>query len=182
MDLVRGIKERRSIRKFQDKPVPHDLLTEVVEIARFAPSWKNTQIARYIIVEDREKIAKIATEECTLGFTYNIKTMAAAPALVLLTYLNKRSGYEKDGSFTTPKEDRWEMFDAGIAAQTFCLAAHEKGLGTVIMGVFDENKIGEIVEIPQGQTLAAVIPVGFPAGGEVACPPRKAAEELISFV
>ena len=50
------------------------------------------------------------------------------------------------------------------------------------MGIFDENKIGEIVEIPQGQTLAAVIPIGFPAGGEVACPPRKAAEELISFV
>ena len=182
MDLVKGIKERRSIRKFQNKPVPHELLTEVVEIARFAPSWKNTQIARYIIVEDREKIAKIATEECTLGFTYNIKTMAAAPALVLLTYVNKRSGYEKDGSFTTPKEDRWEMFDAGIAAQTFCLAAHEKGLGTVIMGIFDENKVGEIVEIPEGQTLAAIIPIGFPADGEVVCPPRKEAEALISFV
>ena len=182
MDLVKGIKERRSIRKFQDKPVTHDLLTEVVEIARFAPSWKNTQIARYIVVEDREKIAKIATAECTLGFTYNIKTMAAAPALVLLTYVNKRSGYEKDGSFTTPKEDRWEMFDAGIAAQTFCLAAHEKGLGTVIMGIFDENKVGEIVKIPEGQTLAAIIPIGFPADGEVACPPRKEAEALISFV
>ena len=182
MDLVTGIKERRSIRKFQERQVPHQLLTEVVEVARFAPSWKNTQIARYIVVEDREKIAKIATAECTLGFTYNIKTMAAAPALVLLTYVNKRSGYEKDGSFTTPKEDRWEMFDAGIAAQTFCLAAHEKGLGTVIMGIFDENKVGEIVKIPEGQTLAAIIPIGFPADGEVACPPRKEAEALISFV
>ena len=140
MDLVTGIKERRSIRKFQERQVPHQLLTEVVEVARFAPSWKNTQIARYIVVEDREKIAKLATAECTLGFTYNIRTMAAAPALVLLTYVTGRSGYEKDGSFTTPKEDRWEMFDAGIAAQTFCLAAYEKGLGTVIMGIFDENK------------------------------------------
>ena len=182
MDLVTGIKERRSIRKFQERQVPHQLLTEVVEVARFAPSWKNTQIARYIVVEDREKIAKLATAECTLGFTYNIRTMAAAPALVLLTYVNKRSGYEKDGSFTTPKEDRWEMFDAGIAAQTFCLAAHEKGLGTVIMGIFDENKVGEIVKIPEGQTLAAIIPIGFPADGEVACPPRKETEALISFV
>ena len=182
MDLVTGIKERRSIRKFQDKPVPHELLTEVVEIARFAPSWKNTQIARYIVVEDREKIARIATEECTLGFTYNNKTMVAAPALVLLTYINKRSGYEKDGSYTTPKEDRWEMFDAGIAAQTFCLAAHEKGLGTVILGIFDENKVGEVVEIPEGQTLAAIIPVGFPTDDKAVCPPRKEAEALISFV
>lgn len=182
MDLVKGIKERRSIRKFQDKSIPHELLTEVVEIARFAPSWKNTQVARYIVVEDREKIAKLATEECTLGFTYNIKTMAAAPALVLLTYVTGRSGYEKDGRFTTPKGDRWEMFDAGIAAQTFCLAAYEKGLGTVIMGIFDEKKVEEVVEIPEGQTLAAIIPIGFPAAGEVACPPRKEAETLVSFI
>lgn len=182
MDLVKGIKERRSIRKFQDKSIPHELLTEVVEIARFAPSWKNTQVARYIVVEDREKIAKLATEECTLGFTYNIKTMAAAPALVLLTYVTGRSGYEKDGRFTTPKGDRWEMFDAGIAAQTFCLAAYEKGLGTVIMGIFDENKVGEIVEIPEGQKIAAIIAAGFPADKHTACPPRKDTDDLISFV
>ena len=182
MDLVTGIKERRSIRKFQERQVPHQLLTEVVEVARFAPSWKNTQIARYIVVEDREKIAKLATAECTLGFTYNIRTMAAAPALVLLTYVTGRSGYEKDGSFTTPKEDRWEMFDAGIAAQTFCLAAYEKGLGTVIMGIFDENKVGEVVEIPEGQKIAAIIATGFPADKQTACPPRKDPDDLISFV
>ena len=78
MDLVKGIKEKRSIRKFQDEPVPRGLL----------------------VVEYREKNAKVATEECTLGSTYNFKTMVAAPALVLLTYVTKRWGYEKDGSFT----------------------------------------------------------------------------------
>ena len=181
MDLVTGIKERRSIRKFQDKKVPHEVIEEIVNIAAFAPSWKNTQIARYIVVEDPEKIAAIATEECTLGFTYNIKTMANAPALVLLTMVNGRSGYEKDGSFTTPKGDRWEMFDAGIAAQTFCLAAHEKGVGTVIMGIFDENKVAEIVEIPEGQQLAAIIPMGYPAG-EASAPPRKDASQLLTFI
>lgn len=183
MDLVTGIKERRSIRKFQDKKVPHEVIEEIVNVATFAPSWKNTQIARYIVVEDPEKIAAIATEECTLGFTYNIKTMSKAPAMVLLTYVKGRSGYEKDGSFTTSKGDRWEMFDAGIAAQTFCLAAHEKGVGTVIMGIFDEEKVGEIVEIPEGQVLAAIIPMGYPAEGiEVAAPPRKTAEQLLSFI
>ena len=60
MDLVTGIKERRSIRKFQDKPIPRELLKEVVEIARFAPSWKNTQIVRYLVVDDKDKIAAIA--------------------------------------------------------------------------------------------------------------------------
>ncbi len=182
MDLVKGIKERRSIRKFQDKPISHELIEEIVEVARFAPSWKNTQIARYIVVEDREVIARLATEDCTLGFAYNIKTMANAPALVLLTYVSKRSGYEKDGSFTTPKGDRWEMFDAGIAAQTFCLAAHEKGLGTVIMGIFDEEKVRKVVDIPEGQILAAIIPMGYPADAEVSAPPRKEPDELLSFI
>ena len=183
MDLITGIKERRSIRKFEDKKVPHEVIEEIVNVAAFAPSWKNTQIARYIVVEDREKIAALATEECCLGFTYNCKTMAKAPALVLVTMVNGRSGYEKDGSYTTPKGDRWEMFDAGIASQTFCLAAHEKGLGTVIMGIFDENRVAEIVVIPEGQQLAAIIPIGYPAEGvEVAAPPRKDASVLLSFV
>ncbi|MCI8608286.1 MAG: nitroreductase [Firmicutes bacterium] len=181
MDLVTGIKERRSIRKFQDKKVPHEIIEEIVNVAAFAPSWKNTQIARYIVVEDPEKIAAIATDDCTLGFSYNVKTMAHAPALVILTVVNGRSGYEKDGSFTTPKGDRWEMFDAGIAAQTFCLAAHEKGIGTVIMGIFDENRVAGIVDIPEGQQIAAIIPMGYPEG-DVSAPPRKDASQLLTFV
>ena len=63
MDLITGIKERRSVRRFADKPVPRELIAEVVEIARFAPSWKNTQIARYIVVEDPEKTAALASDK-----------------------------------------------------------------------------------------------------------------------
>ena len=183
MDLITAIKERRSIRKFQDKKVPHEVIEEIVNAAAYAPSWKNTQIVRYIVVEDREKIAALATEECCLGFTYNCKTMSKAPAMVIQTVVNGRCGYEKDGSFTTPKGDRWEMYDAGIAAQTFCLVAHEKGIGTVIMGIFDENKVAEVIDIPEGQQVAAIICMGYPAEGvEVAVPPRKDASVLLSFV
>ena len=131
MDLITGIKERRSVRRFADTPVPRELITEIVEIARYAPSWKNTQTARYIVVDDPEKIAALANDKCTYGFEFNIKTIAKAPAVVLLTVVEGRSGFEKDGSFSTPKEDRWQTFDAGIAAQTFCLAAYEKGIGSV---------------------------------------------------
>ena len=84
-----------------------ELIAEIVEIARFAPSWKNTQIARYIVVDNPEKIAALASDKCTYGFEYNIKTIAKAPAVVLLTIVEGRSGFEKDGSFSTPKEDRW---------------------------------------------------------------------------
>lgn len=181
MDLITGIKERRSIRKFQDKKVPRELLEETVNIAAYAPSWKNTQIARYIIVDDEATLKAIANEKCAYGFKGNVDVMAAAPAIVLLTYVEGRSGFDRDGGYSTLKGDRWQMFDAGIAAQTFCLAAHEKGLGTVILGYFDEEEVKKVVEIPQGQTLAALIPIGYPAI-EPSAPPRKDASKLLTFI
>ena len=182
MDLITGIKGRRSVRRFADKPVPRELIEEVVEIARFAPSWKNTQTARYIVVDDKEKIAALANEKCTYGFEFNIKTIAKAPAVVLLTVVEGRSGFEKDGSFSTPKEDRWQTFDAGIAAQTFCLAAYEKGLGSVILGYFDDEEIKKVIPIPEGQQVGAIIPIGYLPEAETAAPPRKDVDALLTFI
>ena len=182
MDLIKGIKERRSVRKFQDKKIPRDLIEEIVETARFAPSWKNTQIVRYIVIDDKEKIAELASDKCTYGFTYNIKTLAGAAAIAVLTYVEGVSGYEKDGSFSTQKGDRWQMFDAGIAAQTFCLAAYEKGIGTVIQGYFDEEEIKKVLGISENQKIGAVIPMGYPLEGEIKAPTRKDASELLTFI
>ena len=100
--------------------------------------------------------------------------------LMAVTFVKNRSGFERDGSFSTPKEGGWQMFDAGVAAQTLCLAAHEKGLGTVIMGIFDVAKAASILEIPEDQELVALIPIGYPAESPVA-PKRKSVEELLSF-
>lgn len=72
------------------------------------------------------------------------------------------------------------MFDAGLAAQTFCLAAHELGLGTVIMGVFDEAGISRLLALPPERELAALIAVGYPAEAPAA-PRRKPVTELITF-
>ena len=88
--------------------------------------------------------------------------------------------FERDGSYSTKKEDRWQMFDVGICAQTFCLAAKEQGLGTVIMGIFDEDGISHLLHIPEDQELAALIAVGYPAI-EPEAPRRKAVEELLEY-
>ena len=146
MDALTCIETRRSIRKYQEKPIPHEVMEEIVKEASFAPSWKNSQVVRYVVVENPEIKSKIANE-AVLGFAYNTGTIEHAAALVVVTMIHGRSGYERDGSFTTSKEDRWEMFDAGIATQTFCLAAHEKGIGSVIMGIFDEAKVGELINL-----------------------------------
>lgn len=180
MEAIECIKTRRSIRKFTEEAVSHEVMEEIVGVAAYAPSWKNTQVARYIVIEDAGKKSAIA-KDCVLGFEYNSKTIEGAPALVVVTMVKNRSGYERDGSYTTSKEDRWEMFDAGIATQTFCLAAHEKGLGTVIMGIFDEAKIEEVIDIPEGQHVAALIAIGHPAITPEA-PKRKEVSELVSYI
>lgn len=180
MNAVDCIKTRRSIRNYKEEQIPQELLKEVVDLARFAPSWKNTQIARYYVVQSAELKQHIA-ENCMMGFTFNTNTLTKAPALVVLAYVEKRCGYERDGSFSTPKEDRWEMFDAGVAAQTFCLAAREKDLGTCIMGIFDEVKIAEAISLPEGQKIGAVISIGYPAD-EPQAPARKEVEQLVQFL
>ena len=88
---------------------------------------------------------------------------------------------EKDGSATTPKGADWGVFDTGIATQTFCLAAHEKGIGSVIMGIFDEAKVGELINIEEGRKVAALVAVGYPAETPEA-PKRKTVEDLVRFM
>ena len=80
MEALECIKPRRSIRKFTEQPVTEDEVRQVVEAAAFAPSWKNTQIARYIVVTDKEKKDKLA-DDCMLDFAFNQKTTHGAPAL-----------------------------------------------------------------------------------------------------
>lgn len=180
MEALECIKTRRSVRKFTEQPVDRALLEQVVAAAAYAPSWKNTQVARYTVVTDPAKKQFLA-DECMMDFAFNQKTASHVPALVVVTAITGRSGYERDGSFSTSKGTHWQSFDAGVAAQTFCLAAHALGLGTVIMGVFDENKVREAIDLPAEQTVAALIAIGYPAEQPV-CPKRKDVDTLLRFL
>lgn len=178
MNTIECIESRRSIRKFKDMPIPTELLYDIIETSRFAPSWKNTQIARYHVISNPVLKEKIANE-CVLDFKFNTKTLSKAPAIVIVSYVTERCGYEKDGSFSTSKGDRWEMFNAGIATQTFCLAAHEKGIGTCIMGIFDEYKIADVIGLPENQKVGAIIAAGYP-DEEPTAPPRKGTDFIMT--
>lgn len=172
------IKGRRSIRQFKADPVSHELLEDIVTTASYAPSWKHTQITRYIAVEGETK--KRLAEECTSIHPNNGRIIAGAPMVIAVTIIKGRSGYERDGSFSTSKEDGWQMYDAGVASEAFCLAAYEQGLGSVIIGLFDSEKATEILEIPEERELVALIPIGYPAE-EPTAPKRKPVDELLSY-
>lgn len=177
MDAVTCIKTRRSIRQFTNQEVSKETLEDLVQTAAFAPSWKNTQTTRYIAITDPETKSRLAEQCCG---EHNQGIINSAPVLVATTIVDKRSGFERDGSYSTIREDNWQAFDNGIATQTFCLAANDKGLGTVIMGLYDINKAEEILEIPEGQLLMALIAVGYPDQEPVA-PKRKTVEDLLTF-
>ena len=177
MNTVDCIKSRRSIRRFKPDSVKHSLVEEIISAASFSPSWKNTQITRYIAIEDASLLEKISDSYTP---DYNSKIIRQAPMLIALTFKKGRCGYERDGSFSTKKKDRWQMFDAGITAQTFCLAAHEAGLGTVIMGIWDEDGITKLLDFPKDQELAALIAIGYPDIHPDA-PGRKSVDELLTY-
>ena len=178
MNTFDCIRSRRSIRQFKPDKIGHSLLEHIISIASYAPSWKNTQIARYIAIDDASILQTIASDHLP---DFNSRIVSSAPLLIALTFLKNRSGFERDGSFSTPKNGEWQMFDAGIAAQTFCLAAHEAGLGSVIMGVFDIEGISRLLHLPDTQELAALIAVGYPDEAPDA-PRRKTTEQLLTYL
>ena len=177
-ECVRG---RRSVRKFSDQDISQSVLEEIVDLARFSPSWKNTQVPRYHVIKNPQIKEEIA-RNCVLNFDFNAKIILRCKALVLVTVVEKLTGYEPDGSFSTSQGDRWEMFDGGIATQTFCLSAYAKGVGSVILGVFDENKIRQHISLPQGERVTNLIALGYPLEPAKAAPPRKDVSELLHVV
>lgn len=129
-----------------------------MSLAAFAPSWNNTQVSRYLVIEDRDELDKIAQ----IYAPENAEILQGCPILIAQTFIKGRSGFGHDGSFATDRAAGWQYYDCGLAAQTFCLAAHDLGLGTVVMGQFDRKGLERYLEIPKNQELMALIALGYP--------------------
>jgi nitroreductase len=181
MDAIEMIRNRRSVRKFKAEPVARHIMETVLGNVTFAPSWGNFQEIHYTIVDDRSKIAALA-ENGFGSFKGNGTIVGNAPGVLVVSMETGRGGYSPKGKKVTVKgDDAWGMFDAGVASQTFCLAAWEQGIGTVMMGIFDEAAIADLVGLPDGQVVAAVIPFGYP-DGETTMPKRKPVRQIARFI
>lgn len=170
--LMEAIKERRSIRKYEDKEVPEALLKQVLEAVQWAPSWANTQCWEIIVVKDQE--TKRQLQETMGKGNPSTKTIVDVPVILAVCGKLKSSGYYKDQ--VTTKFGDWLLFDLGLATQNLCLAAHDAGLGTVIVGLFDHDKAAQILAVPEGYELVALIPLGYPAKISSAPKRREIAE------
>jgi nitroreductase len=147
MELFEAIKTRRSVRTYQDKPVEEEKLRSVLEAVCMAPSWANMQCWRMVVVKDRatrEKIGDLSYVESYFspkGYKSNPskKALAGAPVVIILCADPARSGVLWDQNYY--------LVDAGIAAQNLMLAARGQGLGTVFVGVYDEEKLKSLLNI-----------------------------------
>lgn len=172
-DFMSIVKERRSVRKYEDKEIPRDLMEKVLESVRWAPSWANTQCWEVVVVKDGATKEKLKE---TVG-PKNPATNAVSEAPAVLAICGKLgvSGYYKEQA--TTKFGDWFMFDLGLAVENLCLAAHQFGLGTVIMGMFDHDKAKEILSVPDGYEVVVLVPMGYPAKISKA-PKRKEISEF----
>ncbi len=176
MEWMDIIKNRRSIRKFEEREVEQEKIDTLLESVRWAQSWANTQCWEVVVVKDQEMKEKL--QACVPNNNPSYLAIVKAPVLFVFVAKLNQSGYYK-GVVTTKFGD-WFMFDIGVANQNFCLTAHALGLGGVVVGLFDHNKAKEILGVPEGYEVVTMVPVGYPAQNPKA-PKRKEISDYVHF-
>ncbi|MFC1928091.1 nitroreductase family protein [Chloroflexota bacterium] len=181
MEVLEAIKSRRSIRRYKATPVDDKTLELVLEAARWAPSWANTQCWRFIVVRDasiKDKLADTLRSARPDGKNAATEAVRNAPVVIVACAELKKSGYYH-GEPTTDKGD-WYMFDVALAMQNLALAAHSLDLGMVQVGLFDAKKVASILEVPEGFCVVSMTPLGYP-DQEPGTVPRKELSEIVFY-
>ncbi len=176
--MIKAIEDRRSIRKYMDKPVEDEKLIQILESARLAPSGSNTQPWQIIVVkeqENREKVAKAS---------YNQKWMTSAPVhLVCVADIKSRLPKSKDlyiDEYSKELEVKQMIRDTSIAIEHMALTATDLGLGTCWIAWFEQKDFRPILNIPEDKYVVAVLTLGYP--DEAPNPrPRKSLEEIVHY-
>ena len=174
MDVMQAIKERRSVRHYKPDPVKPEDLQTVLEAARLAPSWANTQCWKFVVVRDPATKAKLAAalnpgNPATAAIT-------EAPTVIAACAETGKAGFKR-GEVMTDKGD-WFMFDVGIAMQNLVLAAHSLGLGTVHVGLVNAKLAAEALGLPPGIVFVEMTPLGYP-NEQPRVVPRKELSEIV---
>jgi len=184
MELMEAIEGRRSIRRYTSRAVDDKTLEIVLEAARQAPSWANTQCWRFIVVRDsklKNKLADTAIEVVTGKGNRGAEAMRVTPIAIVVCAELRKAGYSL-GEPRGPVTDKgdWYMYDVALAMHNLTLAAHGLGLGTVHIGSFDAVKVAKILGVPEGYAVVAMTPLGYP-DEEPKARPRKELAEIVFY-
>ena len=178
MDFHELINTRQSVRKYCDKPVEHEKIMKIIEAVHVAPSACNSQPWKLVIVDQpvlKDEVAK-ATFSKTIAFN---KFAVEAPIIAVLVIEKAKLIAQIGGSL---KNQEYPQYDIGIAAAHFCLQAAELGLGTCMIGWFDEKRIQDLLRIPKSRKIGLVITLGYaPEAYKLRKKIRKPLDEICGF-
>lgn len=179
MTFFELVQSRQSVRKFdRSKAVETEKLLQCIEAARLAPSACNAQPWKFIIVNDPVLREKVAKETFGTIVRFN-KFVLDAPVIVVIT-IEEQNLTSKIG--TAIKHIYFPLIDIGIAAEHFCLQAQELGLGTCMIGWFNEKPIKELLHIPKERKIGLLIAVGYPPEGyKLRQKQRKDFNKIVSY-
>lgn len=161
MKFIELAQKRQSIRHYNGQPVEREKLEMCLEAARLAPSASNSQPWTFVVVDDRELKEKVARETYSRLVSFNRFVLHAGAVVVMV--IEKPKLIAQVGSVIKNKE--FPLIDIGMAAEHFCLQASELGLGTCMLGWFNEAPIKTLLRIPPTKTIGLLIAVGYPAEG-----------------
>jgi nitroreductase len=168
--------KRYSVRNYKTAPVPQEKVVRCVEAARLAPSACNSQPWKFVIVDEPKLVNEMAKAAFEGLLDFN-NFAFKAPVLVLIVS-QRESLSAKFGSIV--KKKNFSLMDIGIAAEHFCLQAAQEGLGTCIIGWFNEKKVKKMLSIPRIKRVELVITVGFSADEKIPLKKRKSMDEILS--
>jgi nitroreductase len=153
------IKARQSVRSYADRPVEKEMRDMLVEAVRLAPSASNAQPWKLIMVDDPELRGEIARATFSPAISFN-RFVPQAPLIAVLTIERTRTITQIGGWL---KEREFPLIDIGIAAEHLCLQAADLGLGTCMIGWFNEKKIKKLLAIPRGIRIGLLVTIGYPS-------------------
>jgi nitroreductase len=172
------ILSRQSVRRYAATPVEAEKINQCLEAARLAPSASNSQPWKFIVVDQeplRTEVAKATFSDIQLINKYTL----GAPVMVIIV-MEKAKLITRLAMLVKKKE--WPLIDIGITAEHFCLQATELGLGTCMIGWFDEDKIKKLVGIPSDKSIGLVISLGYAVDGyPQRTKIRKTIDEMVRY-
>lgn len=177
MNFQELVERRYSVRGYSDRPVEREKITRCVEAARMAPSACNAQPWSFVVADEAEMVRCIAPLTSTAGVPIN-GFVKEAPVIVAV--LSERPNLlSRFGAAV--KKTPFYLIDGGIAAEHFCLAAAEQGLGTCMLGWFDKEGVRAVYGIPKKMEIPLLITLGYPKNDKIPKKKRKGLDEILRF-
>lgn len=178
MSFLNLINRRQSVRKYTNKPVDREIIRQLVQAVHMAPSACNSQPWKLIIVDEPELKNKVAKATFSKTVSFN-KFVMEAPVIAVFVIEKAKLIAQIGGKL---KNQEYPQYDIGIAAEHFCLQATELGLGTCMLGWFDEKKIQKLLNIPSKRKIGLVISLGYaPVDYKQRKKIRKPIEEIYGY-